>query len=179
MALLKPETRVSGTRSVTIRLGLLKNSKSIRSIDHCCGLARSSYSWAGQSRNARCGPLVPSRSWWGHIVEFWVEIRGRQCFIMVQAADSCCPIVINSMERLSTAATASTYSINGTLHSEQNKFQKRQFLFLHSGPENLKKSRPKKPVKSNKSISRKKIGQIPFFANWKMAENQCLNWEKF
>ena len=28
---------------------------------------------------------------------------------------------------------------------------------LHSGPENLKKSRPKKLMKSNKSISRKKI----------------------
>ena len=30
-------------------------------------------------------------------------------------------------------------------------------ICLHSGPENLKESRPKKLVKSNKSISRKKI----------------------
>ena len=49
----------------------------------------------------------------------------------------------------------------------------------HSGPENLKKSRPKKLVKSNKSISRKKFfNQIPFFEISKMAENQFLNWEK-
>ena len=35
---------------------------------------------------------------------------------------------------------------------------------LHIGPENLKKSRPKKLVKSNKSISRKfYFDQIPFF----------------
>ena len=49
----------------------------------------------------------------------------------------------------------------------------------HSEPENLKKSRPKKLVKLNKSISRKKIlDQIPFFAISKMAKNKFLNWEK-
>ena len=47
---------------------------------------------------------------------------------------------------------------------------------LHSGSENLKKSRPKKLVKTNKSISRIKfLGQIPFFAISKMAKNQFLN----
>ena len=47
------------------------------------------------------------------------------------------------------------------------------------GPENLKKSRPKKLLKSNKSISRKKFfDQIPFFAISKMAKIQFLNWEK-
>ena len=47
---------------------------------------------------------------------------------------------------------------------------------LHSGPENLKKSRPKKLVESNKSISRKKFfDQNPFFAISKMAKNQFLN----
>ena len=49
----------------------------------------------------------------------------------------------------------------------------------HSRPEKLKKSRPKKLVKSNKSISRKNyFDQIPFFAISKMAKNQFLNWEK-
>ena len=38
----------------------------------------------------------------------------------------------------------------------------------HSGTENLKKSRPKKLVKSNKSIS----------LISKMAKNQFLNWDK-
>ena len=52
-------------------------------------------------------------------------------------------------------------------------------LKAHSGAENLKKSRPKKLVKSNKAISRKKFfDQIPFFAISKMAKNQFLNWEK-
>ena len=49
--------------------------------------------------------------------------------------------------------------------------------YPHSGPENLKKSRPKKLVKSNKSISRKFFDQIPFFAISNMAKNQFLNWE--
>ena len=49
----------------------------------------------------------------------------------------------------------------------------------HSGPEKLKNSRPKKLMKSNKSISRKKFfEQFPFFAISKMAKNQFLNWEK-
>ena len=49
----------------------------------------------------------------------------------------------------------------------------------HSGPENLKKSRQKKIMKSNKSISRKYLfDQIPFFAISKMAKNQFLNWGK-
>ena len=49
----------------------------------------------------------------------------------------------------------------------------------HSGPENLKKSRQKKLVKSIK-INYTKIcfDQIPFFAISKMAKNQFLNWEK-
>ena len=43
----------------------------------------------------------------------------------------------------------------------------------------IKKSRPRKLVKSNKSILWKKIlGQIKFFAISKMAKNQFLNWEK-
>ena len=42
----------------------------------------------------------------------------------------------------------------------------------------LKKSRPKKLVKSNKSISRKYFEQNPFLAILKMAKNQFLNWEK-
>ena len=43
----------------------------------------------------------------------------------------------------------------------------------------FKKSRPKKLVKSNKSISRKKFfDQNPFFAFSKMVKNQFLNWEK-
>ena len=51
--------------------------------------------------------------------------------------------------------------------------------FTHSGPEYLKKSRPKKLVKSKKSISRKIFfDQIPFFAISKMAKKQFLNWEK-
>ena len=42
-----------------------------------------------------------------------------------------------------------------------------------------KKIREIKGVKSNKSISRKKIlDQNPFFAISKMAKNQFLNWEK-
>ena len=41
-------------------------------------------------------------------------------------------------------------------------------LFTHSGPEKLKKSSPKKKlVKSNKSISRKKVfDKNPFFCNF-------------
>ena len=45
----------------------------------------------------------------------------------------------------------------------------------YNRPQNLKKSRPKKLVKSIKSISRKKfLKQIPFFAISKMAKNQFL-----
>ena len=52
------------------------------------------------------------------------------------------------------------------------------FFISHSGPENLK-SRGKKLVKSNKSISRKNFfDQIPFFAISKMEKNQFFNWEK-
>ena len=48
----------------------------------------------------------------------------------------------------------------------------------HSGPENLKKSSPRKLKKSNKLISRKIFfDQIPFFAISKMAKNQFLNSE--
>ena len=45
-------------------------------------------------------------------------------------------------------------------------------------PENKKKSRPKKLVKSNKSISRTFFNQNPFFAMSKMAKNQFLNLRK-
>ena len=49
----------------------------------------------------------------------------------------------------------------------------------HSGSEKLKKSRPKKLVKSNKSILPKNFfDQIQFFAISKMARNQFLNWKK-
>ena len=52
------------------------------------------------------------------------------------------------------------------------------FLLVHSGPENLNKSRQKKLVKSNKSISVKIFrDQIPFFAISKMAKNRFLNWK--
>ena len=52
-------------------------------------------------------------------------------------------------------------------------------LKIHSRPENLKKCRPKKLVKSNKSISRKIFfDKIPFFAVSKMAKYLFLNWEK-
>ena len=47
----------------------------------------------------------------------------------------------------------------------------------HSGSENLKKSRPKKLVKSNKSISRNFYWKNSFFAISKIAKNQFLNWE--
>ena len=44
---------------------------------------------------------------------------------------------------------------------------------------NYKKSRPKKLVKSNKSISRNFFFHLnPFFAHSKMANNQFLKWEK-
>ena len=50
---------------------------------------------------------------------------------------------------------------------------------MHSRSEKLKKFRPKKFVKSNKSQFQEKIfGQIPFSAIAKMAKNQFLNWEK-
>ena len=50
-------------------------------------------------------------------------------------------------------------------------------LFFLTWPE--KKFRPKKLVKSNKSISRKNLfDQIPFFAISKMAKNQFLNQER-
>ena len=51
----------------------------------------------------------------------------------------------------------------------------------HSGPEILQKSRTKKLVKSNTSISRKNfiLTKIPFLQfQKKMGKNQFLNWEK-
>ena len=49
-------------------------------------------------------------------------------------------------------------------------------LIKHSGPENLKKSRQNKLMKSNKSISRRNFfDQSPLFASSKMAKNQFLN----
>ena len=55
-----------------------------------------------------------------------------------------------------------------------------QMPTFHRGPENFKKSKPKKLVKSNKSISWKNFpDRIPFFDISKMAKNQFLNWEKF
>ena len=58
--------------------------------------------------------------------------------------------------------------------------QSKYLLFMQSVPENLKKSKPKKLVKSNIPISRKKIrGKISFFfAISKMTKTQFLNWEK-
>ena len=50
-------------------------------------------------------------------------------------------------------------------------------IWIHSGPENLKRSRPKKLVKQKK----KKINffyQNPLSAISKIAKNQFLNWEK-
>ena len=50
---------------------------------------------------------------------------------------------------------------------------------MHSGPENLKKSRPKKLVKSNKTISRKMFfNQIPFFCNFKNGQKSIFEMEK-
>ena len=51
---------------------------------------------------------------------------------------------------------------------------------LHSGPENLKKSRQKKNSwnQINQFHKKKFLDQIPFFAISKMAKNQFLNWEK-
>ena len=50
---------------------------------------------------------------------------------------------------------------------------------LHTGPEKLKKSSPKKLMDSNKLISRKNVFvPNPFFAIFKLAKNQFLNWEK-
>ena len=49
------------------------------------------------------------------------------------------------------------------------------FVLTHRGPEYLKKFRPKKLVKSNKSIPQIFFGQIPFFAISKLAKNQFLN----
>ena len=61
--------------------------------------------------------------------------------------------------------------------------QSRTFFLASSlptvGQKIKKKSRPKKLVKSNKSISRKKFfDQIPFFAIPKVGKNQFLNWAK-
>ena len=86
-----------------------------------------------------------------------------------------------------------------TISSDEDLFT--SFLILHSGPGNLKKSRPKNLVKSNTSISQKKIcnfknGQKSIFelgkslklskmqfhekkfAISKMAKNQFLYWGK-
>ena len=50
---------------------------------------------------------------------------------------------------------------------------------FHRGPENFKKFRAKKLVKSNKWISQKFFFyQSPLFAISKMAKNPFLNWEK-
>ena len=51
-----------------------------------------------------------------------------------------------------------------------------EFQEFHSGPENLKKTRPKKLVKSNKTINF--FYQIPFFAISKLAKNQFMTWGK-
>ena len=47
--------------------------------------------------------------------------------------------------------------MHSTVNYPENLFDQIREIFMprHSGPENLKKSRPKKLVKSNKSISRK------------------------
>ena len=54
------------------------------------------------------------------------------------------------------------------------------FIQSHSEPENLKKSRPKKLMKSNTSNSWIIfLTKLHFSAISKMAKNQFLNWEKF
>ena len=58
--------------------------------------------------------------------------------------------------------------------------------FIHSGPENLKKSRPKKLMKSNKSISQKNFGHLKNSQKWnfwivkkfKTARN-AISWKNF
>ena len=46
---------------------------------------------------------------------------------------------------------------------------------IQSGPENIKKSRPKKLVKSNNQFHEFFLDQMPFFAISKMAKNGFLN----
>ena len=54
-----------------------------------------------------------------------------------------------------------------------------EYLFqIFVRPENVKKSRPKKLVRLNKSISRKIFGQIPFFAFSKMATRKNVILQK-
>jgi len=53
-----------------------------------------------------------------------------------------------------------------------------KYQYAHNRPENLKKSRPKKLLKSNKLFHEIFLDQIPFFAISKIAKNQFLNWEK-
>ena len=70
--------------------------------------------------------------------------------------------------------------VNTYLIRRENMSQQFRFVYISTmhcnGPENLKKSSPKKLVKSNKSISRKIVfDQFPFFALSKMAKNQFLN----
>ena len=50
---------------------------------------------------------------------------------------------------------------------------------LHNGPENLKKSRPKKLVNSTETTSQKiYLTKIHFLQFQKWLKNQFLNWEK-
>ena len=67
--------------------------------------------------------------------------------------------------------------IFGILPHDDPTKTKNTYLF-HGRPENFKKSMPKKFVKSNKSISRNFLDQIPFFAISTMAKNKFLNCEK-
>ena len=48
------------------------------------------------------------------------------------------------------------------------------FTYIHSGPEALKKSRPKKLVKSNKSISRKFFWPKSIFCNFKNGQKSIF-----
>ena len=58
-------------------------------------------------------------------------------------------------------------------------YKKRNYSGKIYGPENQKISWPKKIMKSNKSISRKKFfDQNPFFAISKLAKIQFFIWEK-
>ena len=56
--------------------------------------------------------------------------------------------------------------------SEEN--QKYVYILYHSGPENLKKSRPKKLMKSNKSISRFFFGPNFIFCNVKNGQKSIF-----